>query len=76
MDVMSEEFDSYIGALVADLIFKQHFLRTQTQKVLDQVANSKGENGSQMTQMMAEDMKRTDHLVYVDTTLTHGQAED
>ena len=27
LDVMNEEFDTYLGALVADLIYKQHVLR-------------------------------------------------
>lgn len=28
LDVVNEEFDAYIGALVADLILRQHVLRT------------------------------------------------
>ena len=28
LDVMNEEFDTYVGAMVADLIYRQHVLRS------------------------------------------------
>ena len=40
LDVMNEEFDIHVGAMVADLIFKQHYVRRENQKILDQVDNN------------------------------------
>ena len=37
LDVMNEEFDTYIGAILADLIYRQHILRSQTYKNLGRV---------------------------------------
>ena len=72
LDVMNEEFDTYIGALVADLIYKQHILRSQTQKNLETL---KAMNNMQ-SQMLLDDMKRTDHLVYVDSALNISEEDD
>ena len=66
LDVMNEEFDTYMGALVADLIYKQHILRDQTRKNLERVDKSAK---SELTQVLVEDLRRTEHLVYVDTAL-------
>ena len=63
---MNEEFDSYMGALVADLIYRQHVLRSQVKQNLEQVDNFAN---SELSQMLIEDLGRTDHLVYVDTAM-------
>ena len=72
LDVMNEEFDTYVGALVADLIFRQYTLRQQTKKNLERVdANS----ATQHTQVLIEDLKRTEHLVYVDSVMNLPEKE-
>ena len=72
LDVMNEEFDTYVGSLVADLIFRQYTLRQQTRKNLERVdANSV----TQHTQVLIEDLKRTEHLVYVDTAMNLPEDE-
>ena len=72
LDVMNEEFDTYVGALVADLIYKQHTLRTQTKENLEKVDNS---SSNPLSQMLVDDLQRTDHLVYVDTALNLTEKE-
>jgi len=42
-------------------------LRSQTQANLDKVNN---QASSELSRMLIEDMKRTDHLIYVDTALS------
>lgn len=51
LDVINDEFDNYIGALVADQIFKSHILRSQQQRNLDMIsAGSKEGNERGMAQ--------------------------
>lgn len=66
MDVMNDEFDAHMGALVADLIFKQHTLRSQTKMNLQRVDNA---TSNPLSKMLLDDLKRTEHLVFVDTAL-------
>ena len=73
LDVMNEEFDTHIGAIVADLIFRQHTLRCQVQSNLQKVDNAAN---NPLTRMMVEEQKRTDHLIYVDTTLNVSDSEE
>lgn len=40
LNVINDEFDSYIGALVASLVLKQHCLRSQAQANLDSQGGS------------------------------------
>lgn len=73
LDVMNEEFDSYVGSLVADLIFRQHTLRSQTRRNLGKVDIN---SADMLTQMLLEDLNRTDHLVYVDTAMNVTDATE
>ena len=72
LEVMNDEFDSYIGALVADMIFKQYLQRKQTRENLECINN---DPSSKLARMMIEELKRTEHLVYVDTTLPKEEHE-
>ena len=72
LDVMNEEFDTYLGALVADLIFKQHTLRSQVKSNLERVDNFAN---SELSQMLIEDLKRTDHLVHVENVMNLTEEE-
>lgn len=69
---MNEEFDTFVGALLADLIFRQYSLRCQTEKNLERVDTN---STSQQTQVLIEDLKRTEHLVYVDTAMNLPESE-
>ena len=72
LDVVNEEFDAYIGALVADLILRQHVLRTQSKKNYESHAST---TENEISTMLREELNRTDHLVYVDTTLEISDEE-
>ena len=72
LDVINEEFDTYVGALVADLIFKQHQLRKQTEQNVERVDMS---SQSMLTKVLIEDLRRTEHLVYVDTAINLPEHE-
>ena len=72
LEVMNDEFDTYIGALVADLIFKQHLQRKNVQENLDYID---GDESSKLARVMIEDLRRTEHLIYVDTTLPEEERQ-
>ena len=69
---MNEEFDTFIGALIADMIFKQYLQRRRTQENLDCIDN---DGNSRLARQMIEELERTDQLVYVDTTLPKEEHE-
>jgi len=70
--VINEEFDTYVGAMVADLILKQHTLRAQSKANFESHGNS---SNNEMSQILLEELSRTEHLVYVDTAIELSEAE-
>ena len=53
LDVMNDEFDTFIGALVADLIYKQHLMRGQQRANLERIDNFAN---NPISQMLIEDL--------------------
>ena len=70
---MNDEFDTYIGAIVADLVYKQHVLREQQKANLERIDNFAN---NPISQMLIEDLKRNEHLVYVDTAMNLTPEDD
>lgn len=63
LEVMNEEFDTYIGALIADTIFKQYLQRKRKRENLECIDN---DANTKLAREMIAELNRTEHLVYVD----------
>ena len=63
LEVMNEEFDTYIGALIADMIFKQYLQRKRKRENLECIES---DANSRLAREMIAELNRTEHLVYVE----------
>ena len=70
---MNEEFDTYIGALLADLIFKNAEVRSQIKSNLERIDYY---DKTELSKQLIEDLAMTEHQVYVDTAQGLSDDED
>ena len=73
LDIMNEEFDTYIGALLADLIFKNAVVRSQIKSNLERIDYY---DKTELSKQLIEDLAMTEHQVYVDTAQGLSDDED